>query len=220
LAATFFSARLIALRERHGKSKYQVVKESGLDKALYNKTEAGERAPTDTTLQKLAPVLETSVVELKKLTIEDSNGPEDLRAVAAWLVEDDTNRGSRLTPGFWKSLTRDEFELQVVRLYKAAGHDVRMQPPPEDGAPDVGDLLITKGDFKAVADCSPGQEVIDAGQVWDLDGRRRRAGVPAGILLASGQFHEDARDAAAKLPIHLVGVEELIKLQQETPPWL
>lgn len=63
LSCMEFAKKLSALREASGRSKYRVAKDAGIDQALYQRLETGERFPTPAVVEKLEAVFPADAVE-------------------------------------------------------------------------------------------------------------------------------------------------------------
>lgn len=208
--ATFFGQALAELREAKGLSKYEVVKSSGLDKALYKRIESGDRLPTDDALRKLAPAFGMSFQEMKALTVDDVLGPDDYEVLFDWFQQEAQDRERRQTKAFWEGLDALEFDRQVARLYRDYRYAVSMCLDHVTGS---SRIVLEKDGLRTLVLTRVGGDKINQEDVLQLAAERIFQKMDEAIIIATAGFDSEAVAVAKRQLIGLNGIDDLVRLQ-------
>ena len=112
-----------------------------------------------------------------------------------------------------KSLSPEDFEALVAKLFKANGHKVTLV----GGHSDHGvDIVVTNAQGeKWIVQCKRYSGSVGEPVVRDLYGTLLHEGAQGAYLMTTGSFTQKAQDWAVGKPIILYGGEALVKLIRE-----
>jgi hypothetical protein len=113
---------------------------------------------------------------------------------------------------YWHSLSGQDFETELARLYKLAGYTVETTSVTGD---EGVDLFLRKDNQLSVVQCKRHNKRLGPVTVRELHGTLLHFRADCGILAATGGFTDGARRHAHGKPIELLDLDGILSLQEE-----